>query len=179
VALIERLQDRDGIRVLDFGSGSGRNTTAFRAAGFTVVAVDDAAAAATQPLQDISEWFDAAVSTHGLLHGTYEAIASRVHAIAERLGSGGLLYATFGSSRDARFGEGRKLGDWTFAPLDGDERDVPHTYFDRDRVVAILQLYFEVESLEEVGVDQIAGRWAHSSQPLHGAAHWFVKASKR
>ena len=178
-SLIERLQDRDGIRTLDFGSGSGRNTAALRAAGFTVVAVDDAAVAAAQPLQEISERFDAAVSTHGLLHGAHDAIASRVRAIAERLHSGGLLYATFGSSRDARFGEGRKLGDWTFAPLEGDERDVPHTYFDRERLVAILAPYFDVESLEELGVDRIAGRWAHSSQPLHGAAHWFVKARKR
>jgi SAM-dependent methyltransferase len=178
-ALIERLQDRDGIRVLDFASGSGRNTTALRAAGFTVVALDDAAAAAEEPLRGISERIDAVVSTHGLLHGTHDAIASRVRAIAGRLRSGGLLYATFGSSRDARFGEGRKLGDWTFAPLDGDERDVPHTYFDRDRLVAMLEPYFDLQSLHEAGVDAVAGAWAHETRPLHGAAHWFVKANKR
>jgi hypothetical protein len=150
-----------------------------RAAGFIVVALEDAAAAAAQPLHEISEPFDAAVSTHALLHGTHDAIAARVRAIAERLRSGGLLYATFGSSRDARFGEGRKLGDWTFAPLDGDERDVPHTYFDRVRLVAILEPHFDVESLEELGVDRIAGQWAHSSRPLLGAAHWFLKGRKR
>jgi hypothetical protein len=178
-ALIERLQGSDGIRILDFASGSGRNAAALRAAGFTVVTLDDTEAAAAEPLRAISERFDAAVSTHGLLHGTHPEIASRARAIAERLRSGGLLYATFSSTRDARFGEGRKLSDWTFAPLDGDERDVPHTYFDRDRVVAVLEAYFHIESLQETGVDAVAGRWAHEAEPLRGAAHWFVKASRR
>ncbi|HMF27349.1 MAG TPA: methyltransferase domain-containing protein [Candidatus Cybelea sp.] len=173
-ALIERLHACPSVRVLDFACGSGRNTSALRAAGFTVVAVDDAAAAATEPLREISQAFDAAISTHGLLHGANEAIASNVRAIAECLRTGGLFYATFGSSRDARFGQGRRIGSWTFAPLDGDERDVPHTYFDRNRLAAMLAPYFQIESLEEVGVDEIAGRWAHSAKPLRGAAHWFA-----
>lgn len=178
-ALIERLHAGGGVRVLDFACGSGRNTSALRAAGCTVVAIDDTAAAAAEPLREISERFDAAVSTHGLLHGTYDAIASHVRAIAERLRTGGLFYAAFGSSRDARFGQGRRFDDWTFAPLDGDEREVPHTYFDRSRVVAMLAPYFEIESLEEAGVDEIAGRWAHSVQPLQGAAHWFAIGRRR
>jgi SAM-dependent methyltransferase len=173
-ALIERLHAGRGVRVLDFASGSGRNTVALRAAGFAVVAVDDTAAAAAEPLCAFSDPFDAVISTHGLLHGTHESIASRVSAIAERLRTGGLLYATFGSSNDARFGQGRRLGDWTFAPLDGDERDVPHTYFDRDRVLAILAPNFDVEALEEVRVDDVAGRWAHTTNPLRGATHWFA-----
>jgi SAM-dependent methyltransferase len=173
-ALIERLHAGAGMRVLDFASGSGRNTAALRAAGFTVVSVDDEAVAAAEALREIPDTFDAVISTHGLLHGTYDAIVACLAAIAERLRTSGLLYATFGSVRDARFGEGRRLGDWTFAPLDGDELDVPHTYFDRDRMTAMLAPYFEVESLEEVGVDEIAGRWAHSVQPLRGAAHWFA-----
>lgn len=172
-ALIERLQARTGVRVLDFACGSGRNTSALRAAGFTVVAVDDAAAAA-EPLRELPRQFDAAISTHGLLHGTEAAIASRVRAIAGCLRSGGFIYATFGSSRDSRFGQGRRIGDWTFAPLEGDEREVPHTYFDRERVAAMLAPHFQIESLEDVGVDTIAGRWAHSTQPLQGSAHWFA-----
>lgn len=178
-ALIERLHADDAPRVLDFASGRGRNSAAFRAAGFTVVEVDDAAAASPEPLRDISDWFDAAISTHGLLHGTNDAIASRVHAIAQRLRSGGLLYATFGSSRDERFGQGLRLSDWTFARLDGDERGVVHTFFDRDRLNALLKPYFEAESVEEIGVDDVAGRWAHSTIPLQNAVHWFVMARKR
>lgn len=173
-ALIERLHAGEGVRVLDFACGTGRNTAALRAAGFTVVTVDDTAAADADPLRGISEPFDAVISTHGLLHGTHETVASRVRAVAERLSSGGLLYATLGSSRDKRFGQGQQFGDWTFAPLDGDERGVPHTYYDRDRAAAMFAPYFHVESLEEAGVDEVAGRWAHSAQPLRGAVHWFA-----
>jgi hypothetical protein len=164
---------------LDFACGSGRNSAALRAAGFTVVAVDDGAASAAEPLRGISEPFDAAISTHGLLHGTLDTIASRIRAIASSLRSGGFLYATFGSQRDERFGQGRQLSDWTFAPLEGDERGVAHTYFDRDHVVAMLSAHFAIESLDEIGVDRVAGRWAHASQPLHGAVHWFAIATKR
>ena len=179
MALIERLHAGDGVRILDFGCGSGRNSAALRAAGFSVVAVDDATAEAAEPLRDVSEPFDAVISTHGLLHGTHDAIALRVRAIAERMRTGGLLYATFGSSRDDRFGRGQQLGDWTFAPLDGDERGVPHTYYDRDRADALLAPYFHGESLEESGVDEITGRWAHSVKPLRGAVHWFAIVRRR
>lgn len=178
-ALIERLHACSGVRVLDFASGSGRNTAALRAAGFSVVTVDDAGAAEVKALQEMSDQFDAVVSTHGLLHGMPGAIASRLQAIAQCLCSSGLLYASFGSTRDARFGEGRRLGDWAFAPLDGDERDVAHTYYDRDRLGAMLAQYFEIESLDETGVDEVAGRWAHATKPLHGAVHWFTIARKR
>ena len=178
MALIERLHAVDGARVLDFACGRGRNTAALRAAGIAVVAVDDAAAAA-EPLRVVSEPFDAVISTHGLLHGTPDAIESGVRAIAERLRIGGFLYATFGSSRDERFGHGQELGGWTFAPLDGDESGVPHTYYDRDRLTAMLAPYFHIESLEEVGVDETAGRWAHSAHPLRGAVHWFAIARRQ
>ena len=177
-ALIERLHAGDGIRVLDFASGRGRNAAALRAAGLTVVAIEDEAAEA-DALQEMPDRFDAAVSTHGLLHGMPDAIALRVGTIAEHLHIGGLLYAAFGSTRDTRCGNGRRLGDWTFAPLDGDERDVAHTYFDRDRLAALLAQHFEIESLEEAGVDDVAGRWAHTIEPLHGAVHWFTIGRKR
>ncbi len=167
------------MRVLDFAAGNGRNTAALQAAGIAVLAVDDEAAATAEALRDISGPFDATISTHGLLHGTYDAIALRIAAIAERLRTGGLLYATFGSVRDARFGQGRRLADWTFAPVDGDERDVPHTYFDRDRIAALVAPYFDIESLEEVGVDDVAGRWAHLAKPLQSAAHWFAILRRR
>jgi hypothetical protein len=43
----------------------------------------------------------------------------------------------------------------------------------------VLGAYFTVVSLEERGVDGVAGRWAHPTTPLRGAVHWFVNASKR
>lgn len=178
-ALIERLQSSPTSQVLDFGAGAGRNTTALRAAGFTVVALDDTTAASNAPFQDVAGPFDAAISTHGLLHGTAAIVGSNLEAIADRLNSQGLLFATFGSTRDARFGLGERLGDSTFAPADGDERGVPHTYFDRGGISALVERYFGLDSLEERGVDEVAGTWAHARSPLHGAVHWFAIAHKK
>jgi Methyltransferase domain len=177
--LIERLQSRARGSVLDFAAGSGRNTRALRAAGFVVVAIDDVAAASESPFAGVHDRFDAALSTHGLLHGTLASVASRLDAIGGRLVPCGLLYATFGSIDDARFGHGKRFDDATFAPDDGDEAGVAHVYFDRDRLVGLLKPHFEIESLDEHRVDDIVGTWAHAQRPLRGAAHWFVTARKR
>jgi len=177
--LIEHLQYRPGSRVLDFASGSGRNAAALREAGFTVIAIDDGVAARSAALAPSDGEFAAAVSTHGLLHGTPESIAAALDAIAERLENSGRLYATLGSVRDARFGQGERLGDWTFAPVEEPERGVPHTFYDRERLEALLSPVFLIESLDERGVDKTAGSWAHADRPLRGAVHWFVVARKR
>jgi hypothetical protein len=176
--LIARLRGRPA-RILDFASGRGRNANALRRAGFTVVAINDGSAAAETPLIGVGMDFAAALSTHGLLHGTTSTVAERVRWLAEHLAERGLLFATFGSSRDTRFGQGDRLDASTFAPTLGDERGVAHAFFDGERLRVLLERFFVVESLEEHGVDQIAGSWAHREHPLSGAVHWFVVARKR
>jgi hypothetical protein len=176
--LIERLRGRPGSRILDFASGRGRNANALRQAGFTVLAIDDGSAAAETAPLGVAMDFAAALSTHGLLHGTASTIAERVRWLAEHLAERGLLYATFGSSRDARFGQGDRLDGSTFAPTSGDERGVAHAFFDGEQLRALLERFFVLESLEEHGVDQVAGSWAHR-EPLSGAVHWFAIAQKR
>ena len=56
---------------------------------------------------------------------------------------------------------------------------MPHTFYDRELLEALLTLGFLIESLDERGVDQTAGSWAHADRPLRGAVHWFVVARKR
>ena len=131
--LIERLPSPPPNPILDFAAGSGRNGEALRRAGFSVISISDDVAASPSPLAGIADPLSAALTTHGLLHGTSAAIAARVRAIGDRLEPGGLLYATFGSTRDERFGCGARLDDATYAPVDGDERGVAHTYFDDAR----------------------------------------------
>jgi len=177
--LIERLQDKPKGFVLDFASGSGRNGEALRRAGFTVVTVPDRAAADAAALTSLRQRFAAVVSSHGLLHGDLASIRDRVRAIANALEDDGLLYATFGSTQDARFGRGVRVTDATFAPADGDERGIAHTYFDREGLLALLEPEFEAESLDQQRVDDVAGRWAHPTRPLAGAVHWFAVARKR
>jgi hypothetical protein len=177
--LIARLGSRTGGPVLDFAAGSGRNTRALRAAGLRVVSVADGVAESAAPLAGIRARFAAAVSSHGLLHGTPSIIAHKVGSIARRLEPGGLLYATFGSSHDARFGQGERIDAWTFAAAEGDERGVAHGYFGRERLAALLERCFAIESLEERTVDDVVGAWAHRESPLRGATHWFAIAAKR
>jgi hypothetical protein len=177
--LIERLQSQRNIRILDFATGIGRNAEVLRRAGFTVIALSDDAAASDLPLEDERERFGAVLSTHGLLHGPARSIASRLRSISEHIEPGGWLFATFGSTGDARYGRGEQIDESTFAPNGGDERGVPHAYYDRKRLCALLEPLFELESLEEHRVDDVAGKWAHARRPLAGAAHWFAVARRR
>ena len=165
--LIERLRSRPGAIVLEIGRGSGRNTRALEAAGFTVVDPGAQTAAA------------AALSTHALLHGTPASIAELLSTVAQLVEPNGAFYATFGSVRDARFGQGVALAENVFAPEAGDESGVAHTYFTEDALRGMLERSWAIESLEEVGVDEIAGSWAHRERPLAAAVHWFLRARRR
>ena len=165
--LIERLADRTGACVLEVGAGSGRNTRALVDAGLAVCAL---------PTQEPCA---AGLTTHALLHGTPRSIGEQLAAIAHALEPSGLLFATLGSVRDARYGVGDAREAHVYAPLDGDEVGVVHAYFDQERLRALLAPHFTIESMREVDVDDIAGAWAHTSAPLRGAVHWFVVAAAR
>ena len=173
VRLIEVLPA--GARVIEIGAGRGRNTDALRAAGMDVVAIDDAQAPHFE-VQSAS--FDAALSTHAFLHGTHAIAAAMVTATARALRANAPLYCTFASISDARFGQGRKLGEGTYAPEEGDEAGVPHVYFDREQLLSLLHPLFTIEELTETPADATVGRWAHTQTPA-GTVHWFVRARKR
>jgi SAM-dependent methyltransferase len=177
--LLERLRARARNRVLDFSSGSGRNALALRRAGLAVVEIDDRAAASQRPFAGVAGPFTGTLSTHGLLHGTPATIAANLVGIAGLLEPEGLLYGTFGSMRDARFGRGERVAEFAYALDEGDERGVAHTFYDRQRLSALLRTHFAVESLEEHVVDGLAGRWAHRESSLSGAVHWFAVATVR
>jgi hypothetical protein len=167
-----------GDRVLDFGSGKGRNGDALRESGLAVTSLGDADASTAVALRSLRERFDGIVATHALLHGSLQSVAERIDAIAHALVDGGLFFATFASTRDARYGSGERVAEETFAPKDGDEAGVPHVYYDEERLRAILTPYFRIESVDEQSADAIAGGWAHPTTPLHGAVHWLVRAVK-
>ncbi len=169
IALIERLAARPGARVLEIGAGSGRNTAALTRAGFTVVRPSEASPASCA----------AALTTHALLHGTPSTVVEQLASIATALEPGGLTYATFGSTHDARYGLGEQREPFVFVPLDGDEAGIAHTYYDETRLRTALAERFIIESLQETPVDDVAGTWAHPNAPLHGAIHWFARLRRR
>lgn len=176
VELIERIGTRYGMRVLELGSGRGRNTAALREAGLDVDAVADEQLLPAPALGDNE--FDAALSTHGFLHGTPEGIAGLLSSTARALKDGSPMFATFASTRDARFGEGVRIAENTYAPSSGDEEGVPHVYYDEPALREMLERDFAIEALEEIDADAIVGRWAHSQRP-EGTVHWFARVRKR
>ncbi len=163
-----------GAHILEVGAGSGRNTRVLRAAGMVVTSIENFG---NPPATLSRHAFDGALSTHALLHGTPSEIADVLEQIAAALKSGGLLFTTFGARKDARFGKDERLGPNTFVATTGDESGIAHSYFDGDEVRELLAR-FKIESLREVEVDQIVGRWAHAKNPLRNAVHWFATATR-
>ena len=170
ISLIARLRAVPHARILEVGAGSGRNTEALEAAGLDVEALADGARI---PARD--EYYDGALSTHALLHGTPGTVAATLDSVARALKRGAPLHATFASTRDARFGKGVRISKHVFAAEDGDEANVPHVYFTNEELRALLGGNFSIESIQETAADDIIGRWAHA-EPLHGVMHWFVRA---
>jgi len=194
IELCERLQPR--AHVLLLGIGSGRNVPPLLAAGFGIDAVDSdpgrALASATcfaaqssvrvacapyaGPLP-FAHRYDAALSTHALLHGTLQAIAAAVNAVRDGLLAGAPFFATLGSKNDSRFGADERVDDETFVPLRGAERGIAHTYVGADGARALFA-DFVVESLEEVSGGTGVGRWAHDDADASTIVHWYVRARR-
>jgi SAM-dependent methyltransferase len=174
--LAERTGARPGFRVLELGCGRGRNTNALREAGLEVHAIEDERLMAPLSLQN--EAFDAALSTHGFLHGTPADIAALIRETARALRHDAPLFATFASTKDPRYGQGQRVDEQTYAPNSGNEAGVPHVYYDEPALRRLLGPIFEIETLEEIAADSIVGRWAHTRMPS-GTVHWFARLRKR
>jgi len=162
--------------VVEVGTGSGRNTRALVDAGIPVLSVPDSTPYTQLPGGRDS--YGAALSTHGYLHGASDKLRAGIAELRRVLRPRAPVYLTLGSIKDARYGLGIPLDERTFAPGEGDEAGIPHAYFDRDGVIEIL-FGFDVESMEEVDVDQIVGRWAHPNDEIAGRVHWFTIARKK
>ncbi len=174
--LIQRAREHplDG-PVIEVGTGSGRSTRALVAAGIPHVSVPDATPYTQLPGPRAT--YGAALSTHAYLHGASAKLRAGIAELRRVLRAGASVYITLGSFKDARYGLGIALDERSFAPGEGGEAGIPHAYFDRDGVVELL-FGFEIESLEEVEVDEIVGRWAHADDEITGRVHWFVVARR-
>lgn len=160
--------------IIEIAAGSGRNTNYLVDAGIPIVATRDDESYTQLP--GGRNLYAAALSTHGYLHGTVPKLRQGFAELRRVLRPGAPILITLGSVEDARFGLGIALDDTTFAPGDGEEAGIPHAYFDRAGVAELLTPAFTVESLAEVNVDDIVGRWAHESP--RGMWHWFVTARR-
>ena len=161
--------------VIEVGTGSGRNTRALVAAGIPNLTVPDSTPYTQLP--GSRETYGAALSTHAYLHGATPKLRAGIAELRRVLRPNAPAFITLGSFKDARYGLGVPLDERTFAPGEGDEAGIPHAYFDRDGVIELLFGY-TIVSLEEVDVDDIVGRWAHTDDEIVGRVHWFVVARR-
>jgi hypothetical protein len=193
-ALLRRAHGNTPRFVVVLGAGSGRNLPPLLATGVHVDVIEpDAARAqavaarfAREPLLRViqAEYTGAAVftheyvgalSTHGLLHGTAEHIATMMGVLAGVMAPDADLFLTFGSTSDSRFGKGTRITAATWASPDGPETGVPHTYFDEGTLRTLLRA-FDVISLDETPARELVGSWAHDAQNTPGIVHWFAHA---
>ncbi|MDB5028534.1 MAG: putative methyltransferase [Candidatus Eremiobacteraeota bacterium] len=170
-----REQTLDG-PVLEVGTGSGRNVRALVEARIPNLSVPDDTPYTQLP--GGHDTFGAALSTHAYLHGASAKLRAGIAELRRVLKPGGPIFITLGSFKDARYGLGVPLDERSFAPGEGSEAGIPHAYFDRDGVIELL-FGFTIDSMEEVEVDDIVGRWAHpDDEEVGGRVHWFVIARR-
>ena len=171
---LAREQPLDG-PVIEVGTGSGRNARALVAARIPNVSVPDSTPYTQLP--GSRETYGAALSTHAYLHGTSAKLRAGIADLRRVLKREAPAFITLGSFKDARYGLGIPFDERSFAPGEGAELGIPHAYFDRDGVIELL-LGFRIESMQEVEVDEIVGRWAHDDE-IVGRVHWFVEARRQ
>lgn len=180
--------------VLVVGFGSGRNLAPLLDARLTIDVIEGDVARATAATQRYGEVTairivstigaasapdrDGALSTHALLHGDTATLATSIAAIAARLRDGAPFYTTLGSTRDPRFGRGRRIDAATFAPDTGSEAGIAHVYL-AEREVRKLLRDFTIDALDEVDAAEHVGAWAHAPGDAATIVHWFVRARRR
>jgi hypothetical protein len=185
-------------RVLVVGYGSGRNLPPLLAAGLAIDLYEGditRAAAAARRFAASSKVriltalgspdaanstvpdCDGALSTHALLHGDAADLSAAIASIHARLRDGAPFYTTLGSTRDPRFGRGRRIDAATFAPDTGEEAGVPHVYLSEREVRAMLR-DFTIESLDEVDASEHVGAWAHEPAEAATIVHWFARVRR-
>jgi len=161
--------------VIEIGTGSGRNTRALVEARIPNVTVPDSTPYTQLP--GTRDNYGAGLSTHAYLHGASAKLRAGIAELRRVLRPDAPIFITLGSFKDARYGLGIPFDERSFAPGEGDELGIPHAYFDRDGVIELL-FGFDIDSMEEVDVDDIVGRWAHADDDVAGRVHWFVQARK-
>jgi hypothetical protein len=181
---------------LVLGTGNGRNVTPFTQNGLSVDILEQdetrareaAARYATVGLvrvhasdyagpYPIDGGFAGALSTSALLHGTANAVGRSVAAVRLALRRDAPFFCTLGSTRDPRFGHGRRIDEQTFAPESGSEAGVAHAYFDESQLRALFG-GFEIDELHEGSAAETVGAWAHTNDEAATIVHWFVRARR-
>lgn len=152
--IVQFLKDKGANTILDLGSGSGRHIVYLTQSGFSVFGLDnspegieltrqwlaEAGLEADLRLQSMTNrlpyenaFFDAVISIQVIHHADTAPIRSIVQEITRVLKKGGFLFVTVPKLRNQ--GESfEQIEPYTFIPLDGPEKGLPHHYFTPDEL---------------------------------------------
>ena len=139
-----------------------------------MVALPDDDADRSESLRPEVGAFAAAISTHGYCTERPRRSRREPDESPAALEPGGLLCA------DLRFGPRCALrqrpaaSNRTFAPLDGDERGVAHTYFTRVQLEELSHPHYTIEACARKPASTTSPEHGRTASPARDAVHWFV-----
>lgn len=154
---IDYLKDRNLLKILDLGCGTGRNTMYLLENGFQVTATDisEQGLKLTQkkaksrsfeletachdmrqiPFKDNT--FDALLCSWVCGHGNHQDMIEHANEMLRVVKPGGSLFVDYPSTADARFGIGIEIEDNTFLENMPGEEKIPHHYSDLKEIETV------------------------------------------
>lgn len=178
--------DRQKIRdVLDLGCGIGRHAILFAESGFRVTAVDESKKAlellqenTTDKQVDITciessyteeifpeNSFDLVIAYNVLYHGYRESFHKSVRLVYRYLRTGGLFFFTCPTRQDAKHGNGEKMTENTYKPLNSVHPGDIHYFADERDIADFLRDFAgytvnrEEHYWDNDGVSQFSSNW--------------------
>jgi len=168
--IIELFQNNNIGRVLDLGSGGGRNSAPLAAKGLDVYALDPSPTGLAYTLKTLAEkgltahltlhdmstlpyendYFDAIISVQVIHHNKLEDIRNTIREITRVLRPGGLIWVTMPVSKYEPNTRQEEIEPGTFLPLDGLEKGLLHHYFKMNEIPPLFCGY----SIIDLHIDQ-------------------------
>lgn len=170
--LSKKLKEMRFKRILDLGCGTGRHLLCLSKLGFDVHGINSSETGAKLSRKRLEEknlktnlkigdiydglpypenFFDAIISTQVIHHSTIDKIRKLVKEIERVLKPIGLIFITVPKTKKTQRGakKYRKIVPRTFTPLDGEEKGLPHFYFNKK----LIKKEFSNFNLKNIWID--------------------------
>jgi 2-polyprenyl-3-methyl-5-hydroxy-6-metoxy-1,4-benzoquinol methylase len=158
---------------LDIGCGDGKYLKFLHQNGFTISGIDSSPTAIEMTRLNLKEaatltctnmfsykipptMFDLVFSISTIHHGNKSAVGKLLTKIYESLVSKGSVFITLPDLATAKKHNlaltHRNISQGTYAPIDGPERGLAHSFYDKNEVKSLFDKYSQVDiSLDEIG----------------------------
>jgi len=161
--------------ILDIGCGNGKYLKILQSAGFKTDGIDSSETAIEMTKNILGEnstilcanmfefdipknTYDLVISISTIHHGTKEQVQNLINRIYEAILPNGKIFITvpdFESSKKWNtFKDHKEIAKWTFVPLSGPEKGLPHSFYTKKEVQ---KLFFRFKNIK-FNLDKI-GRW--------------------